>query len=124
VIEEIEADPSATLWRPPRWLAGVIVATIVGAGALTAIATLGGAASPLVLPGEVADASLTFIPDRLANEPPAASLREPIAIRATTGLASVEGPATIAWTERGLSYRLESSSLAVADLVRIAASLR
>jgi hypothetical protein len=78
----------------------------------------------LALPTGVTDVELSAFPDWLANEPPAASLRAVVAIRGTMGIASVEGPTVVNWTEHGISYRLESLSHTVPELVVLADSLR
>lgn len=78
----------------------------------------------LALPAGLTDVDLSAFPDWLANEPPAASLRAVVAIRGTTGIASVEGLTVVNWTEAGISYRLESIGRSVADLVVLADSLR
>ena len=78
----------------------------------------------LALPADISDVELSAFPDWLANEPPAASLRAVVAIRGTMGIASVEGPTVVNWTERGISYRLESVARTVPELVVLADSLR
>ncbi len=78
----------------------------------------------LVLPTGLADVELTAFPDWLANEAPPASFRAAVAIRGTTGIASVEGLTVVNWTEAGISYRLESLSRTVPDLVILADQLR
>ena len=80
--------------------------------------------SALSLPTSVTDVELSAFPDWLANEPPPASLRAVVAIRGTMGIASVEGPTVVNWTERGVSYRLESLNRSVPELVVLADSLR
>lgn len=80
--------------------------------------------STLALPGDVTDVALSAFPDWLANEPPAASLRAVVAVRGTMGIASVEGLTVVNWTERGISYRLESAGRSVPELVVLADSLR
>ena len=70
------------------------------------------------------DVQLSAFPDWLANEPPPASLRAVVAIRGTMGIASVEGLTVVNWTEHGVSYRLESASHSVSELVVLADSLR
>ena len=80
--------------------------------------------APLHLPQNAGDVQLTAFPDWLANEPPPAALRGVVAVRGTMGIASVEGVTVINWTERGVSYRLESQTKSISDLVRIADSLR
>jgi hypothetical protein len=80
--------------------------------------------SALALPSGVSDVSLSAFPDWLANEPPPASLRASVAVRGTMGIASVEGLTVVNWTERGISYRLESAERSVPELVVLADSLR
>ena len=80
--------------------------------------------SVLALPTSVTDVDLSAFPDWLANEPPPASLRAVVAIRGTMGIASVEGLMVVNWTEHGVSYRLESASRSVPELVALADSLR
>ena len=80
--------------------------------------------STLALPRDVTDVALSAFPDWLANEPPLASLRATVAIRGTMGIASVEGLTIVNWTERGISYRLESADRSVPELVVLADSLR
>ena len=131
--------------RGVRWrrvvIAGLValaVATVVGqqrpdrlvppsstavASALPAAAARAQPA-PLHLPQNAGDVQLTAFPDWLANEPPPAALRGVVAVRGTMGIASVEGVTVINWTERGVSYRLESQTKSISDLVRIADSLR
>jgi len=78
----------------------------------------------LVLPSGVTDVELTAFPDWLANESPPGSFRAAVAIRGTTGIASVEGLTVVNWTEQGVSYRLESLHRSVPELVVLADSLR
>jgi hypothetical protein len=77
----------------------------------------------LSLPPGVANVELSVFPDRLANDT-VQVIGDAVAVRGTTGLAWGEGRVTVYWTERGNAYRLTSSRLGVADLLRIAASLR
>jgi hypothetical protein len=78
----------------------------------------------LALPPGVTDVELTAFPDWLANEAPPASFRAAVAIRGTTGIASVEGRTVVNWTEHGISYRLESLQRTVSELVVLADTLR
>jgi hypothetical protein len=78
----------------------------------------------LVLPTGLSDVELTAFPDWLANEAPPASFRAAVAIRGTTGIASVEGLTVVNWTEHGISYRLESLHRTVPELVVLADQLR
>lgn len=82
----------------------------------------------LSLPPNTSDVLLSWIPDRLANEalPPLQFV--PIRVRAVAGLAFA-GPRPgdyrmVTWTEAGNAYWLVSDRRDVADLVRLADSLR
>ena len=78
----------------------------------------------LALPADVADVELVAFPDWLANEPPPPRMRATVRVRGTVGLASVDTPAAINWTEDGVSYHLTSMRLSVSELVGVAARLR
>jgi hypothetical protein len=82
----------------------------------------------LSLPPNTTDVLLSMVPDRLANEawPPLQFV--PVRVRTVTGLAS-EGlrPGDyrmVTWIERGNAYWLVSSNREIADLVKLADSLR
>ena len=82
----------------------------------------------LCLPPNTAGVLLSWIPDRLANEalPPLPFV--PVRVRAASGLA-VEGLRDgdfrmVTWSEHGNVYWLVSDQGDVADLVRLADSLR
>ena len=82
----------------------------------------------LCLPPNTAGVLLSWIPDRLANEalPPLPFV--PVRVRSVSGLA-VEGPRQgdyrmLTWSESGNVYWLVSDHGDVADLVRLADSLR
>jgi hypothetical protein len=80
---------------------------------------------PLALPPSVVDADLSVMPDRYVNESPPASFRIVVSVRGgIPALASVDPPATITWTEGGLSYRLTSPARTVSQLLDIAGALR
>lgn len=64
------------------------------------------------------------MPDRLANEAEPATLRAVVAVRGTRGVASVDGPSQIYWTEDGVAYRLIAADRTIDELVRIAEALR
>jgi hypothetical protein len=78
----------------------------------------------LALPTGLSDIELTAFPDWLANEAPPASFRAAVAVRGTMGIASVEGLTVVNWTEAGISYRLQSLSRTVPELVILADQLR
>ena len=82
----------------------------------------------LSLPPNTTDVLLSAVPDRLANEAWPPLQFTPIRVRSVMGLAS-EGlrPGDyrmVTWNERGNAYWLVSSERDVADLVRLANSLR
>jgi hypothetical protein len=72
----------------------------------------------------VTDVDLAWLPDRLANEAASWTLRDVVVIRGKLGIASVEGMATITWTEDGMAYWLMSPSLSVDELIKLADELR
>ncbi|MDP9274079.1 MAG: hypothetical protein M3O99_00625 [Chloroflexota bacterium] len=82
----------------------------------------------LSLPPNTTDVLLSFIPDRLANEalPPLTFV--PVRVRAASGLAvEARRPGDyqmVTWTEGGNAYWLVSNRRDIADLVRLADSLR
>jgi hypothetical protein len=78
---------------------------------------------PLLLPTR-SDVDLAFMPDRLANEAPSWTLRSVVVIRGAPGVASVEGPAVIAWTENGIAYWMTSPTRTTSDLIDIANQLK
>jgi hypothetical protein len=78
---------------------------------------------PLVLAPRP-DVELAFMPDRLANEAAPWTLRDVVAIRGAPGVASVEGPAMISWTENGIAYWMVSLTRSIDDLIDIANQLR
>jgi hypothetical protein len=82
----------------------------------------------LSLPPNTADVLLSFIPDRLANEALPALPFVPVRVRAVSGLAvEARRPGDyqmVTWTEGGNAYWLVSDRRDVADLLRLADSLR
>jgi len=80
--------------------------------------------APLQLPRAYTNVDLAAMPDRLANEAAPSTLRSVVVIRGTPGVASVEGPAVISWTEKGIAYWLASPTRTTAELIRIADDLR
>ena len=82
----------------------------------------------LSLPPNTADVLLSFIPDRLASEALPALPFVPVRVRAVSGLAvEARRPGDyqmITWTELGNAYWLVSDRRGVADLLRLADSLR
>ena len=82
----------------------------------------------LSLPPNTTGVLLSYIPDRLANEALPALPFIPVRVRAVSGLAvEARRPGDyqmVTWTESGNTYWLVSDSRDVADLLRIANSLR
>ena len=78
----------------------------------------------LRLPSGVVGVDLAAIPDRLLNDQPAARLRIPVFIRGTRGIASVDAPSEISWTEAGYWYWMRSSDLSISQLIDLASALR
>ncbi|HKY52350.1 MAG TPA: hypothetical protein VJP45_13920 [Candidatus Limnocylindria bacterium] len=112
VTSSTQATSAAATAPPPAWAAR-------GSSSSAALPS-----RVLALPPDTADVELTAFPDWLANEPPPMRMRVSIAVRGTRGLASVDGPPTINWTEDGISYHLTSARRSVPELVGIAARLR
>ena len=79
---------------------------------------------PLQLPRAYLNVDLAAMPDRLANEAAPWTLRSVVVIRGTPGVASVEGPAVISWTENGIAYWLASPTRSTTELIRIADDLK
>lgn len=69
------------------------------------------------------DVVLSSIPDRLLNEAGPAALRAVIRVRGALGLASVEQPWVIMWTEDGITYWLTSPTHTTDELIRLADTL-
>lgn len=78
----------------------------------------------LQLPAAYLGADLGAMPDRLANEAAPWTMRAVVTIRGVPGVASIEGPAMIAWTENGIAYVLASPTRTTAELIAIADTLQ
>jgi len=90
--------------------------------------SLPSASDQLSLPLNTTDVLLSAVPERLANEAWPPLLFVPVRVRAVAGMAS-EGlrPGDyrmVTWTELGNEYWLVSSDREIADLVKLADSLR
>ena len=109
--------------RPATELADTAVSSAAAAPA-SANVPRGVILRPLQLPPRYTGVDLAALPDRLANEAPLWTLRSVVVIRGTPGVASVEGPAMIAWTEGGIAYSLRSPTRTTAELITIADELR
>src|SRR3954464_8111297 len=92
---------------------------------LLLVASFDPAARPLALPlGKTDDVDLFLLPERITNENLIWTLRSVVAIRGGQGLASVEGPAIVTWTEKGFQYWMISSSRTTDGLINLADDLR
>jgi hypothetical protein len=115
--------------------AGVVIvgrpAAVVAPNAAQPDLSLSGAAvprgvvlRPLQLPRTYVNVDLAAMPDRLANEAAPWTLRSVVVIRGVPGVASVEGPAVISWTENGIAYWLASPTRSTTELIQIANDLK
>lgn len=119
MIRDLEGEELAPP-RPRTW-------SVLAAATLAAVMIGGDARAPgdrLALPAAARDVELAWLPDRLVNESPRASLQVSVRVRGTLGIASIDAPWMVVWTERGVSYQLSSSERGPDDLVRVAAALR
>lgn len=89
-----------------------------------ALVPRGVALTPLQLSPQYANVDLFAMADRLANEAAPWTLRGVITVRGVPGVASIEGPAVILWTEGGIAYRLASPTRTTGELIQIANELR
>lgn len=81
-------------------------------------------ARPLALPaGQMDGVDLFLLPERITNENLIWTMRSVVAIRGGQGLASVEGPAIVTWTEKGFQYWMVSSTRTTDELIKIADDL-
>jgi hypothetical protein len=114
------------LWPAPLARSAVRAAASPSPGPASAAADvlLGSTDTLLRLPSGVVGVDLAAIPDRLLNDQPAARLRIPVFIRGTRGIASVDAPAEISWTEAGYWYWMRSSDLSITQLIDLASALR
>jgi hypothetical protein len=79
---------------------------------------------PLVLPPDAKNVDLGVLPERLANEAAPYEWRRVITVRGQPGVASVEGPAVISWSERGIVYWISSPTRSTDELIKIADEMR
>jgi hypothetical protein len=77
----------------------------------------------LQLPRASSDVELEWMPERLTNEASPASLRQVITVRGLPGVASVETPYVISWSESGVVYWLISPTRSTSELISIADDL-
>lgn len=95
-------------------------APFVGARDAGAIA----AGRPLALPAGSDNVDLFLVPERITNENLIWTMRSVVRIRGGVGLASVEGPAIVTWTEKGFQYWLVSPTRTTDELIKMADDLR
>ncbi len=113
------------------WMTRPAAAPAPSAGRVTDVGAISGLAvprgvvmHPLALPARIADVDLSAMPDRLANEAAPSSWRRVVTVRGVPGVAAVEGPAVVAWTENGIAYWLVSPTRSTEELIQIADELR
>ncbi len=92
--------------------------------ASSAVVPRGVVLKPLTLPPGVTGVDLGAMPDRLANEAAPAAWQRVVTVRGIPGVASVCGPAVVAWTEAGIAYWLASPTRSTDELLKIADDLR
>ena len=90
----------------------------------SAVRTVDPSARPLMLPLNLDNVDLFLVPERITNENLIWTLRSIVRIRGGVGIASVEGPSIVTWTEKGFQYWMISSTRTTDDLIKIADDLR
>jgi hypothetical protein len=123
--------PAATATAAARSFAAIPRSAIAQGGGTLAPVTLPGtvhtadpSARPLVLPADLDNVDLFLVPERITNENLIWTLRSIVRIRGGVGLASIEGPSIVTWTEKGFQYWMISSTRTTDDLIKIADDLR
>jgi hypothetical protein len=86
--------------------------------------TLDPAARPLALPPGLESVDLFLVPERITNENLIWTMRSVVRIRGGVGLASIEGPAIVTWTEKGFQYWMVSPTRTTDELIKMADDLR
>ena len=79
---------------------------------------------PLALPANIDSVDLFLVPERITNENLIWTLRSIVRIRGGVGIASVEGPSIVTWTEKGFQYWMVSPTRTTDELIKIADDLR
>ena len=90
----------------------------------SAVVQRGTVLHPLALPPDAKNVDLGLLPERLANEAAPFEWRRVITVRGYAGVASVEGPAVISWSEKGILYWLSSPTRSTDELIKIADDMR
>lgn len=78
----------------------------------------------LTLPANMDNVDLFLVPERITNENLIWTLRNIVRIRGGVGIASVEGPSIVTWTERGFQYWMVSPTRTTEELIKIADDLQ
>ena len=112
------APPAAPLSRT------VTPGVPLSAGVSSASVARGALLHPLAFAQKMDGVDLGAMPDRLANEAAPAGWQRVVTVRGIPGVASVSGPAVIAWTEGGIAYWLTSPTKTIDELIQIASDLR
>ena len=99
-------------------------ASVSGLGQSTTIYGRSGIDRALALPAGTTGVDLFLLPDRLTNENLIWTIRRVVRIRGGVGLASVEGPAIVTWTEKGFQYWIVSPTRTTDELIKLADDLR
>jgi hypothetical protein len=81
-------------------------------------------AHPLALPANMDNVDLFLVPERITNENLIWTLRSIVRIRGGVGIASIEGPSIVTWTEKGFQYWMVSPTRTTDELIKIADDLR
>jgi hypothetical protein len=89
-----------------------------------AVRTVDPALRQLVLPANLDNVDLFLVPERITNENLIWTLRSVVRIRGGVGIASVEGPSIVTWTEKGFQYWMISPTRTTDELIKIADDLR
>lgn len=114
--------PAVPLVREPA--PGVALTVPYSGTSSSANVSRGAVMHPLAFAGKIDGVDLAAMPDRLANEAAPASWQRVVTVRGIPGVASVNGPAVVAWTEDGIAYWLTSPTKSIDELLQIASDLR
>ena len=90
----------------------------------SALPTVFPPARPLALPANTDSVDLFLVPERITNENLIWTLRSVVRIRGGVGIASVEGPSIVTWTEKGFQYWMISPTRTTDELIKIANDLK
>lgn len=77
----------------------------------------------LALPAASGAARLSAIPDAMLNDPPAARYAVPVSVRGRAGIAALDAPVVLAWSEDGYWYELSSTDRTLLQLIELASAL-